>query len=525
VDSCAANPAGRAATQTACRGAAVARPWRKRSAWPYVSKKGRKSYTVGFYDHDKRETSRSFPSAAHARAWMRDYITAERRGSESLRRFLLDLDAKQANEAQGVLRSRRPLVEVLDLYLRESAHPANEGGLAPSTYDRYLSVINCHLTGKQSTRSRPPRYARKLGATPAVELNTPRVPRQWREQMIREGATKAARTQAWQVLSAALAWAASSELVPEIEVNGCSLAGEPRVNRRRSLRDGGTGYRPHTRPATQVSKWALPPAAIEAIRTQLLSPSTGRRMLLAQRDAIILCLQYGLALRNQEVWLLRWSSINQEHMWITEVLSGGVLSQTGKTEQSANRRTLIPSLLTEDLADWRSTLTAGRHPTRDLDFIIPGDLAGQRYGTRDPRTGACHATASQAKSWGTRFFARAVNQAAMRPELVNIHGATPYALRRGGISLRLRAEDPQIVARECGTSLTTLSNHYAYAIEDLRRHGPRPADQEWRQARAEEATRQSSEESGAPQPAAAQSARWRGGLRGLLGRRRSKPLL
>jgi hypothetical protein len=34
--------------------------------------------------------------------------------------------------------------------------------------------------------------------------------------------------------------------------------------------------------------------------------------------------------------------------------------------------------------------------------------------------------------------------------------------------LRLRAEDPQTVASECGTSLQMLSTHYAYAIEDLR---------------------------------------------------------
>jgi hypothetical protein len=32
----------------------MARPWKKGSAWPYVAKSGRKSYAVGFYDHDKR---------------------------------------------------------------------------------------------------------------------------------------------------------------------------------------------------------------------------------------------------------------------------------------------------------------------------------------------------------------------------------------------------------------------------------------------------------------------------------------
>jgi hypothetical protein len=54
----------------------------------------------------------------------------------------------------------------------------------------------------------------------------------------------------------------------------------------------------------------------------------------------------------------------------------------------------------------------------------------------------------------------------------------------------LRAEDPQTVASECGTSLRMLTDHYAYAIEDLRRNGPHPADTEWRAARTEQAERQ-----------------------------------
>ena len=56
----------------------MARPWKKKSAWPYVAKSGRKSYTLGFYDHEKVERSRTFPSVRHARGWMDGYITAER---------------------------------------------------------------------------------------------------------------------------------------------------------------------------------------------------------------------------------------------------------------------------------------------------------------------------------------------------------------------------------------------------------------------------------------------------------------
>jgi hypothetical protein len=199
---------------------------------------------------------------------------------------------------------------------------------------------------------------------------------------------------------------------------------------------------------------------------------------------MVVSLQYGLCARNQEVWGLRWASLSGEFAWVREVLSCGHLEEWGKTEHSTERRTAIPSLLQEDLSRWRVALGHSGHPVRDCDFIIPGDLAGPHHGIRELATGTCHLSNGQARSWGARFFTPAVKQAAQRPELVPILGATPYALRRGGISLRLRAEDPQTVASECGTSLRMLSDHYAYAIEDLRRQGPRPADVEWRAARA-----------------------------------------
>jgi hypothetical protein len=95
---------------------------------------------------------------------------------------------------------------------------------------------------------------------------------------------------------------------------------------------------------------------------------------------------------------------------------------------------------------------------------------------------------------GREIFTPAVEKVAQRPEFFPILGATPYSLRRGGISLRLRAEDPQTVASECGTSLKMLSDHYAFAIEDLRRHGPRPVDVEWRAARTAQANHRSREQ-------------------------------
>ena len=473
----------------------MARPWPKKSAWPYVAKSGRKSYTVGFYDHEKVERSRSFPSVPHARGWMDDYITAERRGRDSLRRFLLDLDAKEANEAEA-----RSIGDVLKLYLAVNAHPRNEGGLAPSTYERYEWTIGRHLLDKPRRRAQggtlpSPTYALAVAPVPAVSFNKPQAPRAWREDMLRDGVHKPTREQAWSVLSAALSWAAASQMVPEIQTNGCGLANEPRVNRRRSMRHGGTGYKPAgRRRGGDVPSWALSPQAVEAIRKQLLLRVKRRREILAHRDAMVVSLQYGLGARNQEVWGLRWASLAGEFAWVLEVLSSGQLSDWGKTEHSTQRRTAMPSILREDLSEWRDALRHSGHPAREFDFIIPGDLSGAQHGVRDPRTGACHLSESQARSWGAGFFTPAVEKVARRPEFVPILGATPYALRRGGISLRLRAEDPQTVAAECGTSLKMLSDHYAYAIEDLRRNGPRSAEVEWRAARAAQANRRSHEQ-------------------------------
>jgi hypothetical protein len=485
----------------------MARPWPKKSAWPYIAKSGRRSYTLGFYDHDKVERSRAFPTVGHARDWMDDYITAERRGRDSLRRFLLDLDAKEANEAEA-----RSIAEILELYLAVNAHPRNEGGLAPSTFERYASAANHHLLGKarrgpHGEALSPARYALTVSCVPAVRFNEPQAPRAWREQMMLAGTPKPSREHAWRVLSAALSWATSSQLVPEIQTNGCLLANEGVINRRRSARRGGTGYAPTTRRrGSNVPSWALSPKAVEAIREQMLLP-VRRNPILAHRDATIVSMQYGLAARNQEVWGMRWTSLEENFAWVLEVISHGQLDEWGKTEHSAQRRTVTPGILREDLSEWREALRRWGHPARPIDFIIPGDLTGTQHGVQDPQTGACHATRNQISSWGAKYFTPAVTRAAEHPELSSIRGATPYALRRGGISLRLRAEDPQTVASECGTSLQMLSIHYAFAIEDLRHHGPRPADIEWRAARATLSKHRSHRQ--APSPATDQEGRHR----------------
>jgi hypothetical protein len=80
----------------------MSRPWKKQ--WPRIGRGGRKSYVVGYYDHERVERSKTFASASgvgSARDWMADYCAAERRGPDSLERFLRDLDAKEANTTRS----------------------------------------------------------------------------------------------------------------------------------------------------------------------------------------------------------------------------------------------------------------------------------------------------------------------------------------------------------------------------------------------------------------------------------------
>jgi integrase len=313
------------------------------------------------------------------------------------------------------------------------------------------------------------------------------------------GVSQQRQIHAWRVLSSALSWAEGSHVVPEVQTNGCLLANERTQTRRRSARRGGTGVAASGRRLRSLlPSWALSPQAIEAIRAQMLMRVESRDPILAARDAMIVSLQYGLGARNQEVCGLRWMSIGDTFADIVEVISWGQLDEWGKTEHSAQWRSSAPGILLEDLEHWRTMLRGAGHPARDVDFIIPGDLAGPQYGITDPNTGAVHFSGNQAEKWGPKFFKPAVTKAAKQKPLANILGATPYSMRRGGISLRLRGEDAQTVARECGTSLQMLDRHYAFAIDDLRRFGPRPVDVEWRAARHDRAGRQRLSMAGSP---------------------------
>jgi hypothetical protein len=78
----------------------------------------------------------------------------------------------------------------------------------------------------------------------------------------------------------------------------------------------------------------------------------------------------------------------------------------------------------------------------------------------------------------------AVRQELLDHDWADIVGATPYSLRRGMISLRIRAgEDRQAIANQCGTSVEMLERSHSFAIEDLEDEGAKPAEEERLRAR------------------------------------------
>jgi integrase len=460
----------------------VARPWKKQ--WPYVGKRGAKSYRLGFRDHDGVERTRAFPSAKSAKEWMDAYVSAERRGPDSLRRFLLDLDAREANGSH----SGRTIGEVIQLYFAFNA-PDTEDGLAGSTFRTYRHVASRHLLGLQGMTAGKPtpvaRYAAKFATQPAVAFNEPTAPRALREAMKDAKVGPSARAHTWRVLSAVLSWAASSQVVPEIATNGCLLANERVSNRRKSMRGSG-GAGSVRRSGAAVSGWALSPTSVELIRAQMLYGSNGGSpTLLAERDAVVVSLQFGLALRNQEVFGLRWSSFVEQHRArIKEVLGWHALDSRGKTEKATGRTARVPLLLEEDLKMWRALLRRHGFSTRGADFVIPGNIAGAGHGVIEKITCACHMSNNQACQWRSRCFKPAVKALAdRRADLADLVTATPYSLRRGGVSARLRGENAQSVAEQCGTSLEMLSRHYSYEIDDFAQSRPQSLDAQWRTAR------------------------------------------
>jgi integrase len=463
-------------------------PWKKSGGWPYEGPRG-KSWQLGYRDHEGRVRAKSFKTKSDAGVWSKGYIKADRQGR--LREFLFGPGAAALKE------DTTPVAELILDWLATDAHPDSPGGLARSTWDSYRSVASRHVIGNPVERElkktgeivevepaikplgQQGGYA--IGRIPAVQFETGDVLKRWVQAMRKAGVSATTEARAWKVLSSALSWAVEDEKWP-LSTNGC-LTMQRRRGMRRASRRAGTGAA--RRPASgkrrdDLASWALSPLAVERIRLVMLERLDQRSPLLALRDASVVSVQYGLGMRNQEVWALTLGDVAGRRASVREVLSYGALD-AGKTEGATgpSRRPPIDALLADDLVAWKAALQAHGYPTADDDFLLRGDLGG--HGAPDG-----HMTGNQAHKWPSKFFTPAVRKVAERwpKEHGDILGSTPYSLRRGMISLRIRAgEDRQTIAKQCGTSVDMLERNYSFVIEDLEDEGPKPAEEERLHAR------------------------------------------
>jgi integrase len=463
-------------------------PWKKHGRWPHEGRHGR-TWQLGYRDHEGRVRSKSFRTKTAAETWGREYVAAERRNR--LREFLLGSDAPE------LLPDITPVGELMLEWLATDAHPDSVGGLARSTWNSYRSLASRHIIGNPVERlmkrtgeivevepAVPPlgqKGGYAIGQIPAVDFANANVLKRWVKAMRKAGVSPSVEAKAWRVLSSALSWAVEDDSWPLL-TNGC-LTMQRRRGMRRASRRAGTGATRQLSPGKRrddLASWALSPLAVERIRLVMLERSVQRSPLLALRDATAVSVQSGLGMRNQEIWALTLGDVAGRRATVREVLSYGVLD-AGKTEGATGpaRRPPIDALLAEDLAAWKAALAAHGYPTASDDFLLRGDLGG--HGAPDG-----HMTGSQANKWPGKYFAPAVRKVAEEwpDEHGDIVGATPYSLRRGLISLRIRAgEDRQAIAKQCGTSVEMLERSYSFAIEDLEDEGPKPAEEERRRAR------------------------------------------
>lgn len=443
----------------------MAKPW-KRRPWPRTNSNGSRSYILGYRDHLGKTRSKSFPSAGEAASWLRDYVRAERRNL--LRDFLLGSDVNAITNAPEI-----PLREVVLDWLANDADPDVEEGLARATFDTYRSTARKHILGdpvyNRSGRLMRGRTPYAIGDLPASNFAEAKAVVHWLNAMKRAGVGESVRRMALAVLSAALSWAIESEDYG-IAANGCRGLVRDRKRRRSSYR-AGTGAKPARSSIESIPHRFLLPEAVERIRMAMLTDMTVDPTT-ALRNATLVSVQSAAQLRNQEAWGLRWVCPGQDgSLTLREVLTKDGLD-TGKTAGSA-RETAPSQLVADDLAEYREFLCERGLPPTGFTFIFPGAHVDG------------HMTYDQAKTWSDKYFKPAVRRvAAEHPHLRDILGATPYSLRRGGMTLRVRAgEDRQVVARTCGTSVEMLERHYQAALPGFGHEPPRPAEEERRAAR------------------------------------------
>ena len=257
-------------------------------------------------------------------------------------------------DAPEVLPDATPIGELILEWLATDAHPDSTGGLARQSWDTYRSVASRHIignpieqlikkTGEIAEVASPIKplghkggYA--IGDRPIADFESADVLKRWVQAMRAAGVTRATEAKAWTVISSALSWAIEDDSWP-ISINGC-LTMQRRRGMRRASRRAGTGAARQVaagKRRNDLPSWALSPLAVERIRLVMLERLGQRPSLLALRDALAVSVQYGLAMRNQEIWALTFGDVAGRRATVREVLSYGALD-VGKTEGATGAR-------------------------------------------------------------------------------------------------------------------------------------------------------------------------------------------
>ena len=401
---------------------------------PYATTSGEQRFSVGYTDETGRSRTRGGFRARKGKAgcdqWIAQYRVAEAQGLSALARFLND-----AVRGPGPNRGQEPLLdEVMARWLYES-RPESNDGLATSTYISYLQTYRKHI--RPLLGDRPISDFER--AAPAVEL---------RGHLTAAGIGNPTITRSRAVLSSCVAWAAENEI---IAANGVRLM-TPRKRRstryinepqRRRQRDDQSGQ--------EAAKALTPGAAASVVYELRTAPRSTERV--RRLDSTMSEFQYLTGCRNQDRYGLRWGDVADGTIEFVEVVSSGRLN-SGKVRAS-DRTVPTNPRLELSLSDWRVFLKGEGIPVEWDDFIFPGSAPEG------------HQSEAQIKRWGNKRFKPACRRVAARePRLARLGDATPYSLRRGHISMRLRGgEDEALVARQCGTSIQMLRNHYQREIE------------------------------------------------------------
>ena len=408
-------------------------------AWnrkPRETKKGEVRHSVGYVDENGVERTKGGFSkqrgSGGSNEWIKRYRAAEARGRGELRAFL-DYEVRGISPDEpttGCETVEQAMAEYLLL-----SHPDAPDGLAVQTHRSYMQTYAKHVRPHLATR-------------PITDLAGPRPVAEMRDAMIKDRVGAPTIKRAIAVLSSMLSWAVEKE---KLEANGARMLrqGKRRSNRRsKSEASSGAGRRSGRRKPS----WALSPEAAAHVVIELATaPNT--IFLRRLRDATVAVVQYLTGARNQDIWGLRWQDVDDAgFVHFEEFVSGGLLTlgKVAGSERSAPR----DDTLADWLAAWRAAAAGSGLGTAPSDFVFPGNAQEG------------HVTENQTKSYGRRFK-RACHRVRDRvPRLAYVEHATPYALRRGHISVRLRGgEDASRIASECATSVQMIVRYYWKDIE------------------------------------------------------------